>query len=392
MAVDEDAPEGDVEEARNQIHERRLAGSAGTDQRQHFAGLDAQIYVVQNLVLAFLGGVGEAHILKSDGILEALEHDGVRPLLHVVLGVEEAEDGGGCAHGLLEAVVEVGELAHRIVKLEQRQDEGGEDADGHAPVLDLIAADVEKHGDGDGADRVHQRRADGLNADAAQVGAKQPCSRPLEAKDFPNFCIEGLDDAIAGHRFMQDVLNFRQLVLPGAGAGAHIAANLARRNHHHGNKQEERQAEMAAVVDHHRQAAQEGEELLQELADHRADRVLHPVHVVDERGKDGSSGVLVKEAGGAAQRGLVEVVAQIGDHAEAGVVHQIGARVIANPLEQRGGDQRKGHHRPVVVQVQVGEDHGLHAAVPGGFAADGSERVACRAGMQHIVEDGHKQQ
>ena len=46
----------------------------------------------------------------------------------------------------------------------------------------------------------------------------------------------GLDDAVAGHRLMEDVLDLRQLVLTGAGAGAHLAADLARRGEHDGNK------------------------------------------------------------------------------------------------------------------------------------------------------------
>ena len=67
------------------------------------------------------------------------------------------------------------------------------------------------------ADGVHQRRTDGLNAHAAEIGAKKTGSRFLEAQNLPQFRVEGLDDAIAGNRFMQDVLNLGQLVLPGAG-------------------------------------------------------------------------------------------------------------------------------------------------------------------------------
>ena len=64
---------------------------------------------------------------------------GVRPLLHVVLRVEEAEDRNGSAHRLLEAVVEKCEFAHRIVELEEQNDESAEEPHGHAPVKDFIA-------------------------------------------------------------------------------------------------------------------------------------------------------------------------------------------------------------------------------------------------------------
>ncbi len=66
VAVDQDAPRGHIEEARNQVDQRRLARAARPHQRQHLAGLHLQIDVVQNLMLALFGRVGEAHILKPD--------------------------------------------------------------------------------------------------------------------------------------------------------------------------------------------------------------------------------------------------------------------------------------------------------------------------------------
>ena len=56
----------------------------------------------------------------------------MRPLLHIVFGVEEGEDRRRRAQRLLEAVVEVSELAHRIVELEEQDDERAEQAHGHA--------------------------------------------------------------------------------------------------------------------------------------------------------------------------------------------------------------------------------------------------------------------
>ena len=51
----------------------------------------------------------------------------------------------------------------------------------------------------------------------------------LEAQNLPQLGVEGLHDAIAGDGFVEDVLNLGELVLAGAGAGAHFAADLARR-------------------------------------------------------------------------------------------------------------------------------------------------------------------
>src|SRR5208283_803855 len=109
---------GHVEESRDEVDQRGLACAARTNQSHHFAGAQFQVYIVQNLMLALTGRVGEAHILKIDRLLESRERDGSRPLLHVRFGIEEGEHRGRSAHGLLEAVIEESEPAEGIVELE----------------------------------------------------------------------------------------------------------------------------------------------------------------------------------------------------------------------------------------------------------------------------------
>src|ERR1035437_2875179 len=208
VTIDEDAAGGDVEEARDEIDEGGLPCPAGTDQRKNFAGIYLQVDVVQDLVLAFLGRVREADILEADGRVKAPQRERVVLFLDVVFDVEEAEDGHGRAHGLLEAVVEVGEFAHRIVEPEEQEDERAEKSHGHAAVEDLVASDEQKHGNGDRADGIHQWRTDGLNAHAAQVGAEQARGSLLEAQNLPQLGAEGLHDAVASDGLVEDVLNF----------------------------------------------------------------------------------------------------------------------------------------------------------------------------------------
>ncbi len=54
--------------------------------------------------------------------------DRARLLADFVLRVQEVEDLLGGAQRLLEVVVELPELPHRLVKLENRDDEGDEEA------------------------------------------------------------------------------------------------------------------------------------------------------------------------------------------------------------------------------------------------------------------------
>ena len=120
----------------------------------------------------------------------------------------------------MEVVVEEGELAHRIVELEDCDDKGEESALGHDPSLDLVPADQQQERNGYRADRVHEGRADRLGADRAQVGAEEPAGGLLEAQRLPQLHVEGFHDAVAGDGFMEDVLDLGELVLAGPGACA----------------------------------------------------------------------------------------------------------------------------------------------------------------------------
>ena len=141
-AVDEDAPAGHVEEARNQIHQGRLPCPAGPNQRDHFAAVDGQVDVVQHhrrsFTLAFL--ITEADVFQRDRIFESLERLRMFGLDDLILIVHEVEDGRRGSGSLLEIVVVDAEAADRIVHLEERDDEGEEDALFHSPVADFVAA------------------------------------------------------------------------------------------------------------------------------------------------------------------------------------------------------------------------------------------------------------
>ena len=92
VSVDEQPPAGDIEEARQQMDQRGLAGAAGADDGDHLARADLQIDVVQNLALVVFLPVAEMNMLEADALMEWRQLDarpafrGLRP------GVEEVED------------------------------------------------------------------------------------------------------------------------------------------------------------------------------------------------------------------------------------------------------------------------------------------------------------
>ena len=73
MSIDLDAACGNVKEAGDQVNQRRLAGAAGTYQRDYFAPRDHQVDVLQHLPFAFFIAVVEADILDPDFFAEFFE-------------------------------------------------------------------------------------------------------------------------------------------------------------------------------------------------------------------------------------------------------------------------------------------------------------------------------
>ena len=226
-AVDEDAAAGDVEEAGNEIDQGRLPCSAGSDERDDFAAVDGEVDVVEDdgraLALAF--AIAEAHVIELNAVLESFEDARMFGFADFVLIVHEVEDGGGGSGGLLEIVVVDAEAADGVVHLEQRDDEGEEDALRHGAVADLVAADPQQRGNCDGSDEIHERRGNRLGADRAEIGAEEPLGGLAEAEEFPELHVEGFHDAIAGDGLVQDVLDIGELVLAAAGGAANIAAD-----------------------------------------------------------------------------------------------------------------------------------------------------------------------
>ena len=105
-----------------------------------------------------------------------------------------------------------------------------------------------------------------------RLALEQAAGGAAGKQDLPQFGVEGLHDAMAGDGFVEDVLDFRELVLAGAGAGAHLTANFARGGDDDRNEEDERPTEDATEANDKDESDQEGEELLQEFADDGADR------------------------------------------------------------------------------------------------------------------------
>ena len=258
-------------------------------------------------------------------------------------------------------------------------------------MLDVLTAEEDEQRNGDGPEDVHHRGVDGEGADGAQIGFEQTPRCLTEASHLPGFHAEGLHNADAGDGFVQQVMDFGELVLPFASGGADPVSNPAggQDDERHENNQDPGQP--AAKSHYYDSGEKEGKKLLKKFGQHAGHGELHALHVIDDGRQQRAGGMLLKEANGAAQRGGVKFIAEIGNHAKAGIVGQIGATEIQHALQQCGGDQRKRDDGPYVVEVFG--DEGLELDVTS-HDGDGKQwKIASlRSGIQHLVEDGADEQ
>src|SRR5882672_3499976 len=134
VAVDRDPPGADVVEARQEIHEGRLAGAAHADERDDFASVDRQRDVAQREVLGV--HVPEADLLEDDRVAERVERDGVRSVGDRRRQVEDLEDTLDGRGRLLDGVDDPRELPDGPVEQghrgREREEIAGRDRGGPA--------------------------------------------------------------------------------------------------------------------------------------------------------------------------------------------------------------------------------------------------------------------
>ena len=146
---------------------------------------------------------------------------------------------------------------------------------------------------------------------------------------------------------MQDVLNFRQFVLAVARGVAHAGTDFARRDNNHGNEQKQHPGQISAQ--NHDHAATEKTKVKNccRSSDSTVD-MAYCTRSMSLMMVESRVPVVCLEKNAAERRSsaCVKIVAQIGDHSEAGVVHQVGAGVVADSFEDSGRDQGKGDDGP----------------------------------------------
>ena len=144
-----------------------------------------------------------------------------------------------------------------------------------------------------------------------------------------------------------------QLVLSLPGGAAYAGSDLARGIDDHGNEQQQHPGQLSAQTPRLRPPREKKvKNCCRNSASTRRHGILHALDVVDDGREQRSGSVLRKKSRRAPQDRVVEIVAQVGDHAEAGVVHQIRSRVIENSFKHGRTDQRNRDHGPRIREMR----------------------------------------
>ena len=112
-AVDRDAAFGRVVEARDQVDQRRLAGAARPDQRDHLAGPGGQIDLAQHRARLGVILVIERHVVEADQAFDGRQRLRVGVVCHLGRRAEQLEHPVAGADRLLELRVQRRERADR---------------------------------------------------------------------------------------------------------------------------------------------------------------------------------------------------------------------------------------------------------------------------------------
>ena len=268
VTVDLQTTGSQIEEARNKVDESALPGATGAYDGEHLTPLHFKIDGAEDVAGALLVTVREACAFENDALGERRQRLGSRLLADIIFTLGKLEDLRRCTDGLLEAVVEERELSNGLVQLEDQRDEGKIGTRGESTVADLVASEQEQKGDGDCAESIHQRRTDGGGRHRTQVSAQETLCGSAKAGYLPRFHAECFHNAIARNGFVQDILDFGQLVLSAAGGVADAAANLGGGKQNRGKKKNQHPSKFAAQQDHGGNRENQGEHLLEEFSQH----------------------------------------------------------------------------------------------------------------------------
>src|ERR1700728_4015697 len=207
VAVDAHLAGGDLVETRQEIHEGGFSSATGTDDGHDSSRGNLHIDILQDQSVVI---VSESDAIEFNGPGKRRQRLRSGQLHRFTRQIDEGEDLLGDSGGLKEKLVHVAEAFDWLVGLEERVGERYEQTHAHATGLDFAASEKQNERNHDGTEQIHDRRSGGERANPTHVFVQQLARGLTEFADFEAFHAEGLHDAIAGDRFLENLAQVRE--------------------------------------------------------------------------------------------------------------------------------------------------------------------------------------
>ena len=287
--------------------------------------------------------IPKRHILKRHAALHGTKLHRAGGVGDLGACVEQLEDTGDGAEGLLELAEEAGEAHHGAADAAGVEQEGDQVAGAHLAGEHQVAAEPEHaHHRAPRADHP-ERLEDGADARPPHRGAKGGLHRRAEAPNLVWLAAERLHHAHAGDRLLQHAGGVRQAILHLGGDAADQAPEDHTEHGDGGHQQQGQAAELPGDRDHQGEGADKLHDRLEQTGHAVCDRVLDQGDIVGDAAGDLASAAVVKEGEREALEVAVGLHTQVAHYALANKSEAVGLHEAKDTLHGHHGHQAEHH-------------------------------------------------
>src|ERR1700728_342505 len=382
VAVDAHLAGGDLVETRQEIHEGGFSSATGTDDGHDSSRGNLHIDILQDQSVVI---VSESDAIEFNGPGKRRQRLRSGQLHRFTRQIDEGEDLLGDSGGLKEKLVHVAEAFDWLVGLEERVGERYEQTHAHATGLDFAASEKQNERNHDGTEQIHDRRSGGERANPTHVFVQQLARGLTEFADFEAFHAEGLHDAIAGDRFLENLAQVREPRAAFFRRTADLATEFADRPHHQWNQ--DRGAQRHAPVDDQQNGDKrdQREALAEPFRKPIGKRVANLLDIGDHRGHHAPDRIVLEESDGLLDDLFVNLIANVGDDGKPHVLDQNAADIFANSFHERHQQERDCEYGPHVMKMARCKGVQIHH-VAGEGNLEERQRLGSRMRIQNHVE------
>ena len=355
-AVDRNDSAADVEKARDQIHERGLAGAASADNRHHLSRRNPERDIAKDRARVHFV-VRERHVPELNRRRKRWQRLRVARLGHLRVGVEKLEDAIGGCDRLLNVRVDPAELLRRRVHHQHRRQERREISSRQPARRNLLAAVPERRRHANAAQQFHGRRHDRQGTHDPHVGAVKICQCFAKAARLAVFGAKRLHDAVCRKRFGADMRHvlLRFLAPPRRSPDALTEPN--QRIHDDGCASEADHCQPPIDPEEHGAISNQRERFSRQIASGLGYRPLHLPNIVRHAREKLPDSILRKETGRLSQNVAVEAIAQVHDDPLPYVFHQVSGEIRSDAFEKVENDNRQRNgSQPLTVRQKLVEN------------------------------------